>query len=132
MKTICLFECLVIAMCASVTGCSVKPNLTVHKLTGQSEYAIVDGSKKTVAFTVKNMGGERAPNSIATVEFDGRDPIEIEIPALDPLQSYDVVGIPFPNACFISDCNITIAVDTRNVVDESTEEDNTVDATIIG
>lgn len=74
---------------------------------------------------VQNIGTAPVSASTTTVEFFPGGLIDLPTPALSPGTSVDLQPIVFPAGCFNPDCDFKITVDSKNLVQEVNEGNNT-------
>lgn len=84
-----------------------------------------DTKADTVRIIVRNQGKGDAPESITTVQFQGRKPIHIETPAIAAGEETTVEAtIPYECLANNSECMFEITVNATGAFDEASKENN--------
>jgi subtilase family serine protease len=81
---------------------------------------------------VQNAGNADAGEFNIQVDFLPGGSITAGMPAIPAGESADSAPIEFPVECFDSDCDFEITVDSGQAVDESNEDNNTVEGMCLG
>jgi subtilase family serine protease len=127
-----------------LTGCgdgAAKPDLvpvSLDESLGPVGYC-QRGSSNQFTVTVKNQGAADAPLSKITIEFSPGGSFTEDLfgpgtdGALPPGVAWDIQfqNVP-PSNCFNPDCDFKITVDSDKQIDESNEQNNSVEGRCIG
>ena len=92
-------------------------------------FCIID--KSALVVTIRNDGISASSPCITNIQYDGFEPIFVEVPTLSPGVTFDI-RVEIPGNCFNPDCDFEISVDIENVVNEIDENNNFAKGSCLG